>query len=88
MTRTWGELLGDEPDESEEQRRGVFRRLRGGLGKTRRALVDSIAAIGFDPTDDESWERLEEALIAGDVGMPSTLELVRRLEKRGRIETP
>jgi hypothetical protein len=45
VTRTWGELLGDDPDESEEQRRGVFRRLRGGLGKTRRALVDSIAAI-------------------------------------------
>jgi fused signal recognition particle receptor len=83
--RSWAELLGD-PDaapEPEEQRAGLFSRLRESLGKSRRALTAELAAAAFDPQDDESWERLEEALIAADVGVPATAELVRRLEARG-----
>ena len=57
-------------------------RLRDSLGKSRRALVGQLAAATFDPDDDEAWERLEEALIFGDVGVPTTAELVRRLEAR------
>jgi fused signal recognition particle receptor len=84
MTRSWGELLGDaaNPDETEEERAGFFTRLRDSLGKTRRAMTDQLAAAAFDPADDESWERLEEALIAADVGVPTTAELVQRLEAR------
>jgi fused signal recognition particle receptor len=84
MTRSWGELLGDtaNPDETEEERAGFFGRLRDSLGKTRRAMTDQLAAAAFDPADDESWERLEEALIAADVGVPTTAELVQRLEAR------
>jgi fused signal recognition particle receptor len=83
--RSWAELLG-EPDaapEPEEQRAGLFARLRDSLGKSRRALTAELASAAFDPQDDESWERLEEALIAADVGVPATAELVRRLEARG-----
>jgi fused signal recognition particle receptor len=84
MTRSWGELLGDSdnPDETDEERAGFFTRLRDSLGKTRRAMTEQIAAAAFDPADDESWERLEEALIAADVGVPTTAELVQRLEAR------
>jgi fused signal recognition particle receptor len=84
MTRSWGELLGDteHPDETEAQREGFFTRLRDSLGKTRRAMTEQLAAAAFDPGDDESWERLEEALIAADVGVPTTAELVQRLEAR------
>jgi fused signal recognition particle receptor len=84
MTRSWGELLGDteHPDETQEQREGFFTRLRDSLGKTRRAMTDQLAAAAFDPSDDESWERLEEALIAADVGVPTTAKLVQRLEAR------
>ena len=84
MTRSWGELLGDtdNPDETDEERAGFFTRLRDSLGKTRRAMTDQLAAAAFDPADDESWERLEEALIAADVGVPTTAELVQRLEAR------
>jgi fused signal recognition particle receptor len=84
MTRSCGELLGDSdnPDETEEERAGFFTRLRDSLGKTRRAMTDQLAAAAFDPADDESWERLEEALIAADVGVPTTAELVQRLEAR------
>ena len=44
-----------------------------------------MAATSFDPGDDADWERLEEALIAGDVGVRATAELVRRLEARGEL---
>ena len=87
MARSWAELLGDAegPEETVEERSGFFGRLRDSLGKSRRALTEQIAAAAFDPDDDEAWERLEEALIAGDVGVRATAELVRRLEARGEL---
>jgi fused signal recognition particle receptor len=66
--------------ETEEERRGVFRRLRESLSKSRRALADEISASLFDRIDDETWERLEEALILADVGAPTTAAIVERLE--------
>jgi fused signal recognition particle receptor len=87
MARSWAELLGDADagPEVEEERSGFFGRLRDSLGKSRRALTEQIAAAAFDPSDDAAWERLEEALIAGDVGVRATAELVRRLEARGDV---
>ncbi len=86
MSRTWAELLGDEAGpEDETERTGFFSRLRDSLSKSRRALTAEILAAGFDPGDEAAWERLEEALIRGDVGVPATAELVRRLEARGDL---
>ena len=83
---TWAALLGDEElSEEVHAESGFFGRLRDSLGKSRRALTDQLAAAAFDPADDEAWERLEEALIAADVGVPATAELVRRLEARGEV---
>src|SRR5947208_9434513 len=84
MARSWAELLGDEASAQDEaERSGFFGRLRDSLGKSRRALTEELALGSFDPADDASWERLEEALIAADVGVPATAELVQRLEARG-----
>jgi fused signal recognition particle receptor len=84
MARSWAELLGDEASARDEaERTGLFSRLRESLGKSRRALTEELALGTFDPADDASWERLEEALIAADVGVPATAELVQRLEARG-----
>ena len=85
MARSWAELLGDDEgvQETEEEREGFFGRLRDSLGKSRRALTDQLAEAAFDSGDAKAWERLEEALIAADVGVPATAELVRRLEARG-----
>src|ERR1700756_5131212 len=84
MARSWAELLGDEDaPEAEAARAGLFSRLRESLGKSRRALTEELALASFDPADEASWERLEEALIAADVGVPATAELVQRLEARG-----
>jgi fused signal recognition particle receptor len=63
-----------------EQRRGVFKRLRESLGKSRQALTEEISASLFDRIDDETWELLEEALILADVGAPTTATVVERLE--------
>jgi fused signal recognition particle receptor len=87
MARSWSELLGEEnaKPEPEDARGGMFARLRDSLAKSRRALTQELAAAAFDPGDDAAWERLEEALIAGDVGVRATAELIRRLEARGDL---
>lgn len=84
MSRTWAELLGDEVTAADEpERTGLFGRMRDSLAKSRRALTEQLAVAAFDAGDDEAWERLEEALIRSDVGVPATAELVRRLEEKG-----
>src|SRR4051794_12420020 len=87
MPRSWSELLGEEDaqPEPEEARGGMFSRLRDSLSKSRRALTQELASAAFDPGDELAWERLEEALIRGDVGVRATAELVRRLEARGEL---
>jgi fused signal recognition particle receptor len=84
VSRTWAELLGDEVTAGDEpERTGFFGRMRDSLAKSRRALTEQLAVAAFDAGDDEAWERLEEALIRSDVGVPATAELVRRLEEKG-----
>ncbi|HSE80561.1 MAG TPA: signal recognition particle-docking protein FtsY [Gaiellaceae bacterium] len=80
--RTWAEFLGDQENAAvadEEKRRGWFGRLRDSLSASRQALTRELL---FDPSDEEAWERIEEALIAADCGVPATVEIVRRLEDR------
>ena len=80
MTRTWAEFLGDDavaPVADEEKSRGWFGRLRESLSSSRQALTRELL---FDPSDEEAWERVEEALIAADCGVPATVEIVRQLE--------
>jgi fused signal recognition particle receptor len=86
MARSWSELLGDErtDDDSPEERRRFFGRLRSSLGRTRNVIRLPLGK--FDPRDDESWEALEEALISADVGMAATDELVERLRKRRDVD--
>jgi fused signal recognition particle receptor len=90
MATSWQEMidLGSRepanvapPAEAEpEQRRGVFRRLRESLAKSRQALAEEISASVFEKIDDETWEHLEEALILADVGAPTTAAVVEKLE--------
>src|SRR4051812_50136959 len=92
MARSWAELLGDEgavPEPVDQGGGRLFLRLRDSLSKSRRALTGELAAAtSFDPGDDADWERLEEALIAGDVGVRATAELGRRLEAPGGAPGP
>ena len=89
MTPTWAELLGDEEpvgDDAEPAKRRRFRRLRSGLTKSRRAIARGLTGWRYDPTDLDTWEQLEDVLIAADIGVDTTQEIVGRLEKR-RPET-
>ncbi|HEX5260239.1 MAG TPA: signal recognition particle-docking protein FtsY [Gaiellales bacterium] len=85
MTRSWQAMFdtGDgapipEPDEQREG--GVFARLRGSISRSRRAMTQQLQAVMFDPADEEVWERLEEALIMADCGVPATVAVIERLE--------
>ncbi|HEX5147363.1 MAG TPA: signal recognition particle-docking protein FtsY [Conexibacter sp.] len=90
MARDWTDLFvvrgggvgtaeADAP-EQQEKRRGFFRRLRENMRKTREALTDELQATLFEDLDEETWERLEEALIMADVGARTTAEIVQQLE--------
>jgi fused signal recognition particle receptor len=82
LTLSWSQFLGEEEQPSEEEsedRTGWLGRLRESLAGSRRALTQDLF---FNPADEESWERVEEALIQADVGVPATVDLVRRLEQR------
>jgi fused signal recognition particle receptor len=94
MARDWYDLFllgGDhhtpppaEPADAqrEEARRGFFRRLRTNLRKTREALAAEVQATLFEgDLDEDTWERLEEALIYADVGARTTAEVVEKLER-------
>ena len=88
MPREWSELFigaesgasAETSGEPREPRRGLFRRLRENLSKTRQALGSEIQATLSQPVDEETWERLEEALIMADVGARTTASVVERLE--------
>jgi fused signal recognition particle receptor len=67
--------------ETGERRSGVFRRLRENLRKTRQALSSEIQATLFEDLNEETWERLEEALIYADVGASTTAQVVEQLER-------
>ena len=67
--------------EPEERKVGRFRRLRDSLRKTRQALTSEIQATLFEDLSDETWERLEEALIYADVGARTTAQVVEQLER-------
>ena len=91
MPRDWPELfvVGDGPSAvvtgeaqaESEPRRGFFRRLRENMSKTRQALAAEVQATLFEDLDDETWERLEEALIMADVGAATTAKVVTALEQ-------
>ena len=90
MARDWRDLFlldgaaGEvhTHDEEPEQRRGFFRRLRENMAKTRVALQAEVQATLFEgDLDEETWERLEEALIMADVGAPTTAKVVAQLEQ-------
>ena len=91
MSTTWNDILdlgdraprevrskagrGGRPEAS-----GAFSRLRESLSKSRRALTEEISSTLFDRIDDETWERLEEALIYADAGATTTAKVVEKLE--------
>jgi len=72
------------PVEERQESGGWFGRLRQGLSRSRESVVGQLnAAVAEfrDVGDEEFWERVEEILIASDVGVATTAKLVRELEQ-------
>ncbi len=91
MAHDWSDLfITSEPgspggaeagaESSAAPRRGLLRRLRESMAKTRQALGSEIQATLFGVLDEHTWERLEEALIMADVGASTTASVVQMLE--------
>jgi fused signal recognition particle receptor len=89
MAREWRDLfvvngapaVASAEPATDERRVGRFRRLRESLRKTRQALQSEIQATLFEDLSEETWERLEEALIYADVGASTTAQVVEQLER-------
>ncbi len=65
-----------------------FSKFRSGLTRTRSNLVDGIskAVSGKTKLDEETLEQIEELLIAADVGVERTFEIIESLQKRIRLK--
>jgi fused signal recognition particle receptor len=93
MARDWNDLFitaegaGSRPAPEEdaaapEKKKRFFRRLRENMAKTREALGAELQATLFEgDIDEDTWERLEEALIMADVGAQTTAKVVGQLEQ-------
>ena len=78
------EALDAESAAERQESGGWFGRLRQGLMRSRESVVGQLnAAVAEfrDVEDEEFWERVEEILIASDVGVTTTAKLVQALEQ-------
>lgn len=58
--------------------------LDNGLEKTKHSVFDKISRVvmGKSTVDDEVLDNLEEALITSDIGVDTTLKIIKRIEER------
>ncbi len=69
--------------ENNKEKKGLFARLREGLGKTRDSFnekIDSVFQV-FSKIDDDLYDELEEALIMADIGGQTSCEIVEELRE-------
>ncbi|MFH1834403.1 MAG: signal recognition particle-docking protein FtsY [bacterium] len=79
------------PEQVQEARTSWLSQLRDGLAKSRKTLQQQFAAVLFDRFDKDLWESIEEALIAADAGVETTVSIVEALEAEadaGAIKDP
>ncbi len=75
---------GAEPASSDEQKVGLFTRLKQGLSRTSSALGEGVGNLflGKKQIDDALMEELEAQLVMADVGIAATTEIITNLTKR------
>lgn len=71
-------------EETDETKKGFFRRLVSGLTKTRKSILSGIDSIfnGFSNIDDEFYEELEEILVMADLGIHTTTAIIEKLQEK------
>lgn len=69
---------------------GFFKKIFGGLKKTKDAIASKLGAIFYGELDDEFYEELEYVLISSDIGAEATSEIienVKKLAKKQKVKT-
>ncbi len=74
-------IFNKSPSPAPEPKSGWLARLKDGLSKTRAVLGTDVGELfsGHAKVDEELFERLEEALVAGDVGIRTAQKLLTDL---------
>jgi fused signal recognition particle receptor len=80
------DILALPPVERPEPTRGRLQRLRARLARSQSALGRTLLVLlSRDILDDDAWEEIEDTLLAADVGVQPSAELVDRLRTRVRV---
>jgi fused signal recognition particle receptor len=77
-------LFGSKKNKPDQDKPGLFARLKQGLSKTRHGFSDALAGLvlGRKTIDDELLEDIETQLLTADVGIDATQAIVRDLTDR------
>jgi fused signal recognition particle receptor len=80
-------LLGQPPLEVPEPTAGRLVRLRDRLSRSQSTVGRGLfSLLSRDALDEATWEEVEDTLLASDMGLTATRELVERLRTRVRVE--
>jgi len=73
-----------ERTKPDEDNRGLFKRLRRGLSKTRKLLTTDLDDLFAEnkPVDDDLLDDLEEILITADIGVQTATGLMQRVSRK------
>ena len=89
MLRIWPHFTNFVPKYCNMGLFGLFNKskketLDKGLEKTKQSVFSKIARVvaGKSKVDDDVLDNLEEVLITSDVGVDTTLKIIRRIEER------
>ena len=65
---------------------GFFDKIKSGLTKTRNAMTAVLSSVftGFSEIDDDFYDELEESLILADLGVETSLKIIKELRARVR----
>lgn len=78
---------GRRPDQISIEEISWLKRLRQGLEKTRRSLINQLKAIvGQGPLNQDAVMEIEALLLQADVGVEATDQIVKRLQEKLRQE--
>lgn len=67
-----------------EKKQGFFTKLKEGLNKTRKSILNSVDNVlsSFTKIDEDLFEELEETLIMSDIGVETTTKIIEGLHER------
>lgn len=73
-----------EMEKKMSEKKGFFKKLMGGLTKTRDNLKSGIDSLfnGFSEIDEDFYEELEEILIMADIGVTTTERIIENLREK------